>query len=83
MDDAMERRTGGAAEAVAEKAKKMAGAPETKEKFERMLRELARSFADIWGRNPSGEEKKALRSLAQVSAAFAAMADDARGNGQK
>ena len=71
-----------AAEA-ADKARKLADAPETKEKFERILRELAQSFAGIFEREPSGEEREALRSIAQVSSAFLAMADDAGGNGQE
>ena len=74
------RQTGGAAE-EAGKARRLANAPETKARFERILKELSESFADIFKRAPGGEEKKALRSLALVSAAFLAMADDARENG--
>ena len=79
MNDEAKMKTRGAE--AAEKARKLAGAPETKARFERMLGELAESFAGIFGREPSGEEREALRSIAQVSAAFLAMAGDARENG--
>ena len=80
MENAIKRQTADAAEAAG-KARKLANAPETKARFERMLEELVESFAGICKREPSEEEKKALRSLAQVSTAFLAMADDARENG--
>ena len=74
------RQTGGAAE-EAGKARRLANAPETKARFERILKELSESFADIFKRAPSEEEGKALRSYARISTAFLAMADDAGENG--
>ena len=80
MRKAEKRQTGNAAEA-AEKARKLADSPETRARFERVLKELAQSFAEIYKREPGEEEREALRSLAQVSAAFLAMADDAGESG--
>ena len=82
MGNAIKRQTRGA-EAAAERARKLADSPETKARFERILEELAQGFAGIFKREPGEEERKALRSLAQVSAAFLAMADDARESGEK
>lgn len=80
MKNATKTQTRGAAEA-ADKARKLADSPETKARFERILEELAQSFADAFKRAPGGEEREALRSCALASTAFLAMADDARENG--
>lgn len=80
MGNAGKTQTGNAAEAAG-KARKLADSPEAKARFERILEELAQGFADVFKREPVGEEKKALRSLALASTAFLAMAGDAGENG--
>ena len=80
MQNATKRQTRGE-ENAGDKAKRLANAPETKARFEGILRELTRSFAGIYKREPSEEEEKALRSYALASTAFLAMAGDAGENG--
>ena len=81
MGNAEKRQMRGAD--AAGKARKLANAPETEERFGRILGELSESFAGIFEREPSEEEREALRCCAQISAAFAIMADDAEASAQE
>lgn len=57
-----------------EKAKEMANDPETAKSFERIHADLVKGFEETYKREPTQEEKDAIRDIARLQTALVAMA---------